>query len=227
MSRRTYDYEETPEATEFKRLYNKLQFEHDHHGTKVFMMTSASVSEGKSTVAAFLAAASARYRATETLLVDCDLRRPMIHRLYELPNELGVADILASGKSITSVLKSSGIPNLQIITAGIARQSPADLFSSARLHEMFGQIRSYFKIAIIDAPPMIPVSDSLLLSNEAEGILFVFKAGETPKRVAQRAVALLDNNRRKLLGAVINNMKGVLPYYYDHRYYNYQYYSEE
>jgi len=227
MSRRAYEYEETPEATEFKRLYNKLQFEHDHHGTKVFMVTSANVSEGKSTISAFLAAASARYHATETLLVDCDLRRPMIHKLYDLPNEDGVVDILTHGKSITAVLKPSAIPNLKIITAGVAKQSPADLFSSTRLHEMFEQIRFHFKIVLIDAPPMIPVSDSLLLSNEAEGILFVFKAGETPKRVAQRAVALLDNNRRKLLGAVINNMKGVLPYYYDYRYFNYKYYSEE
>jgi capsular exopolysaccharide synthesis family protein len=227
MAQRPYYYEETPEATEFKRLYNKLQFEHDRVGTKVFMVTSASVSEGKSTIAAFLAAAGARYRATETLLVDCDLRRPMIHKLYDLPNEGGVADILAENEDINPVLKSSAIPNLKIITAGVAKQSPADLFSSSRLHEMFDQIRFHFKIVLIDAPPMIPVSDSLLLGNEAEGILFVFKAGETPKRVAQRAVELLDNNRKKLLGAVINNMKGVLPYYYDYRYYNYEYYSEE
>lgn len=226
MSRR-YDYEETPEATEFKRLYNKLQFEHDREGIKVFMVTSANVSEGKSTVAAFLAAASARYHDTETLLVDCDLRRPVIHKLYDLPNDGGVTDILAHGEDINTVLKPSAIPNLKIITAGVAKQSPADLFSSSRLHEMFEQIRFHFKIVLIDAPPMIPVSDSLLLGNEAEGILFVFKAGETPKLVAQRAVELLDNNRKKLLGAVINNMKGVLPYYYDYRYYNYKYYSEE
>jgi capsular exopolysaccharide synthesis family protein len=226
MSRR-YDYEETPEATEFKRLYNKLQFEHDREGIKVFMVTSANVSEGKSTVAAFLAAAGARYHDNETLLVDCDLRRPMVHKLYDLPNEGGVADILAHDKDINTVLKSSAIPNLKVITAGVAKRSPADLFSSARLHEMFDQIRFHFKIVLIDAPPMVPVSDSLLLSNEAEGILFVFKAGETPRRVAQRAVELLDNNRKKLLGAVINNMKGVLPYYYDYRYYNYKYYSEE
>jgi capsular exopolysaccharide synthesis family protein len=226
MSRRPSNYEETPEATEFKRLYNKLQFAHDHKGTKVFMMTSANVSEGKSTIAAFLAAASARYHSTETLLVDCDLRRPMVHKLYGLPNKDGVADILTHDENIQTMLKPSFIPNLKIITAGIAQKSPADLFSSSRLHEMFEEIRSHFKIVLIDAPPMIPVSDSLLLSNEAEGILFVFKAGETPRRVAQRAIELLDNNRKKLLGAVINNMKGVLPYYYDYRYYNYKYYSE-
>lgn len=227
MSRRPYNYEETPEATEFKRLYNKLQYTHDRKGTKVFMVTSANVSEGKSTVAAFLATASARYRATETLLVDCDLRRPMVHKLYDLPNERGVADFLAHDENINMMLKPTTISNLKIITAGVASKSPADLFSSSRLHEMFELIRFHFEIVLIDAPPMIPVSDSLLLSNEAEGILFVFKAGETPKRVAQRAIELLDNNRSKLLGAVINNMKGILPYYYDYRYYNYKYYSKK
>jgi protein-tyrosine kinase len=211
MSRHPYYYDDTPEATEFKRLYNKLQFEHNCEGTKIFMVTSATVSEGKSTVAAFLAAARALNNATELLLLDCDLRRPMVHKLYDLPLEGGVVDVMAHDQDIRTVLKSSAIPNLKIITAGVSTQSPAVLFSSARLHQMFEQIRFYFKIVLIDAPPLIPVSDSLLLCNEAEGIVFVFKAGETPKRVVQRAVELLDQNRKKLVGAVINNMKGAMP----------------
>lgn len=225
MSKRNYYYEETPEATAFKRIYNKMQMQHERHRTNVFLMTSANVGEGKSTAAAFLATASARYRRTETLLIDCDLRRPMVHKLYSLPNEGGVADILTDDVNIKSVVKPSAIPNLKIITAGIPKASPADLFSTVHLQEMFKKIRFYFKIVLIDAPPIIPVSDALLLSNETDAILFVFKAGSTPKRVAKRAFELLEDNRRKLLGVIINNEKGALPYYYDPRYYGYEYYG--
>jgi capsular exopolysaccharide synthesis family protein len=223
MTRHAYHYEDTPEATEFKRLYNKLQFAHNRDGLKIFLVTSATVGEGKSTVAAFLAAARAYNNAAEILLVDCDLRRPMVHKLFDLPLENGVVDVLAHDKDIRTVLKASVLPNLKVITAGAAKQSPAILLSSARLHEMFEQLRFHFGIVLIDAPPLLPVSDAQLLGNEADGIVFVFKAGETPKRVVQRAAELLDDNRRKLVGAVINNMKGAMPYYYDYRYYNYKY----
>ncbi len=218
-------YEETPEATAFKRLYNKLQKQYDERGMRVFMTTSSNTGEGKSTTTAFLATASARYRQTDTVLVDCDLRRPVVHKLYNLPNEGGVADILTRGVSIRSVLKSSVIPNLNIITSGIAERSPADLFSSERLRLLIERLRAAFQIVLLDAPPIIPVSDSLLLSNVVEGILFVCKAGVTQKRVAQHALELLEDNRKKLLGVIINNMKGLLPYYYDYRYYDYKYYS--
>ena len=218
-------YEETPEATAFRRLYNKLQRQYDNHGVRVFMTTSSSTGEGKSTSTAFLATASARYHETETVLVDCDLRRPVVHKLYKLPNEGGVADVLAHGVSIRSVLKSSVIPNLKIITAGVAESSPADLFSSQRLTAMIERLRNAFQIVLLDAPPIIPVSDSLLLSNVADGILFVCKAGVTQKRVAQHALELLEDNRKKLLGVIVNNMKGLLPYYYDYHYYDYKYYS--
>lgn len=226
MSRQSYYYEETPEATAFRRLYNKLQWQNETQRTKIFLLTSAGVGEGKSTISTYLAAASARYRSTPTVLVDCDLRRPMIHKHFALSNEHGVADLLARELDVKAVLKPSAIPNLRIITAGIANDSPADLLSSIRLKEMFDQIRFYFKIVIVDAPPVIPVSDALLLSNEADGILFVLKAGKTQKRMAQRAMELLDDNRSKLLGAIINNVKGALPYYYDYRYYKYDYYGD-
>lgn len=225
MAKRSYYYEETPEATAFKRIYNKMQLQHERQRTNVFLMTSANTSEGKSTASAFLATASARYRHTETLLIDCDLRRPMVHKLYDVPLAGGVADVLTHGTDIKAVLKSSALPNLKIITAGVPASSPADLFSTARLHEMFSKMRFYFKIIIIDAPPIIPVSDSLLLSNETDAIIFIFKAGVTPKRVAKRAIELLEDNRKKLLGVVINNERGAMPYYYDHRYYGYDYYT--
>ena len=221
-----YYYEETPEATEFKRIVNRLQLYRQNKEARLFMVTSANISEGKSTAAAYLAVTLARTAHTATLLIDCDLRRPTVHKLFLLDRDPGTAEILSQGLDIRKPLKPSSIPNLKIMTSGTAHNSPAELFSSRHALEMFKRIRFYFKNVVIDAPPILPVSDTLLLSNIAEGIFFVAKAGVTVKRAASRALDLLQDNRRKVLGAIINNAQRALPYYYDYDSYNYQYYEK-
>ncbi|MFQ5630296.1 MAG: CpsD/CapB family tyrosine-protein kinase [bacterium] len=221
-----YYYEETPEVTEFKRIVNKLQIHREKQEKRLFMVTSANISEGKSTTAAYLAATIARTTHTATLLIDCDLRRPTVHKQFLLDKEPGTANILQKGGDIRKVLKNSSIPNLKIMTSGIAETSPAELFSSRIATEMFKKIRFYFKSIVIDSPPVLPVSDTLLLSNIAEGIFFVTKAGISQKRAGKRALELLQENRDKILGAIINNAQRALPYYYDYASYNYQYYEK-
>lgn len=221
-----YPYEETPEATEFKRIVNRLQLHRRHRESRLFMVTSANISEGKSTTSAYLAVTLARTTQTATLLIDCDLRRPAVHKLFLLDRDPGTADLLQEGREIRSLLRRSSIPNLKIITSGTARCSPAELLSTRMAVEMFRRIRFYFKNVVIDAPPILPVSDTLLLSNIAEGIFFVAKAGATKKRLATRALELLQDNRSKVLGAIINNAQRALPYYYDYKSYNYSYYEQ-
>ncbi|MCL4708133.1 CpsD/CapB family tyrosine-protein kinase [bacterium] len=219
-------YLETPELNEFKRLFNRLHTEKQKHGTKVFMITSAMMSEGKSTVAAYLAVTSALYQSTETVLVDCDLRRPVIHRHYELPLQPGIAEVLSRELDLSAAIKPSALPHLKIITAGKPNQTPAELFSLTHLQSVVDEMREKFSIIIFDAPPIIPVSDTLLLSNFVDGILIVVKAGKSQKRVTQRALDMLQTNSDKILGVVVNNLRSALPYYYDHRYYGYKYYRQ-
>ncbi len=186
------------------------------------MITSANVSEGKSTVSSSLAVTSALYRETKTLLIDCDLRRPRIHKLFSLPLENGLADFLGNRAELDSILKDTAFPGLKIITAGTSEQSPSKLISSFQLHDLFDTFRSFFEIIIVDAPPVIPTSDALFLGNGVDGIFMVLKAGETKKNVVKRAINSLADNSEKILGTIINNMKNVLPYSYDYSYYNYK-----
>ena len=215
-------YSETAEATEFRRLFYRLQNQ-PGASYKSYMITRASIGEGKSTTATHLALASAQYVSGETLLIDCDLRRPRIHQIFRLSLESGVSDILDHIKNYDMALKNTAISNLKVVTAGVPKKSPAELFQIQGIRDMILYYRNHFSLIIIDAPPVIPVSDSILIGSQTERILFVVNAGKTKKNVAKRALELLDNNRQKIEGVIINNPLGVMPYYYEHKYYKYKY----
>ncbi|RMD99599.1 MAG: polysaccharide biosynthesis tyrosine autokinase [Calditrichaeota bacterium] len=222
-----YFEEESPEATEFRRLYSKLQNLYSGQNIKNLLITSATMNEGKSTTAALLACTIARYRETKTILVDCDLRRPRVHQLFNLAKEDGVADVLMSKRRLDACFKQSPLENLKILTSGGIVDNPTELFNSSKMKDLFSEIKFYFDAVIVDSPPINPVTDALILSSEMDGALMVVKAGKTPKDVVRRAVDLMRNTGLNILGVIVNNMKGVLPYYYDYKYYGYKYYTKD
>jgi capsular exopolysaccharide synthesis family protein len=223
----TYFGDESPGANEFRRLYSKLKNLHASEEMKNFLVTSAMMNEGKSTTAAMLACTIARYRSTKTILVDCDLRRPRVHELFGIPKDDGVADVLTGERKLDTCFKKTSIENLRLLTAGNTVDNPTELFNSARLRDLFSEIKFYFDTVIVDSPPVIPVTDTLILSPEMDGALMVIKAGETHKEVARRAVDMMRNAGFNILGVILNNQKAVLPYYYDYSYYGYKYYVKD
>ncbi len=221
-----YFDEESPEATEFRRLYSKLKNLYAGQNIKNLLITSSTIGEGKSTTAALLACTVARYRETKTILVDCDLRRPRVHQLFNLSKEDGVADVLLGNKRLDTCFKQSPLENLKILTSGGVVDNPTELFNSPKMKDLFSEIKFYFDAVIVDSPPINPVTDALILAPEMDGALMVVKAGQTPKEVVRRAVELMRNTGVNILGVIVNNMKEVLPYYYDYRYYGYDYYAK-
>ncbi len=219
--------EESPEATEFRRLYSKLRNLYAGQNVKNLLITSATMNEGKSTTAALLACTVARHRETKTILVDCDLRRPRVHQLFNLSKEDGVADVLTGRKRLDACFKQSPLENLKILTSGGIVDNPTELFNSSRMKDLFSEIKFYFDAVIVDSPPINPVTDALILAPEMDGALMVVKAGQTPKEVVRRAVDLMRNTGINILGVIVNNMKEVLPYYFDYKYYGYDYYNKQ
>jgi len=215
---------ESGEVAELRRLYSKLRNTYRDQHVRNVLITSATVAEGKSTLAAFLAATMALFRQTRTLLVDCDLRRPRVHEFFGCNRDRGLAEVLAGEASLEACFKSTHIKSLSILTSGSLRASPVELLNSSRVHEVFAEMKFYFDSIVIDSPPVIPVSDTLFLSPEVDGVLIVVKAGATPRQVVKRAVDNLKDAGVSVLGVVLNNMKSVLPYYYDYSYYGYEYY---
>lgn len=215
--------EESLLSTEFRRLYSKLRHLNPGKDIRNFLITSATIGEGKSTTAALLAVTISKYRDTNTLIIDCDLRRPNVHKLFGVRRENGFTDVALKRKSLKSVLKNTFIPKLKVLTSGELTNKPAEIFNLKSIKELFAECRFYFDAIIMDTAPTIPVSDTLILSSETDGALLVVKAGNTPREMVKRAVEQMKDAGINILGVVLNNAKEVLPYYYNyhHKYYHY------
>ena len=213
---------ESPVATELRRLLHNLR-KHQRNGElKSLLLTSATTGEGKSTISALLAITAAK-KGMKTLLVDCDLRRPTVHRLFAVDRRHGMVEVLSEGVPPKAVVKRTALENLDLITAGQAVPHPTELFDSRAIGSFIGELKFYYDLVIIDTPPVIPVSDPMLLAQELDAALLVVKAGATAREVVARAVDIMTSNAANLLGVVLNNVKGSLPYYYDHSHYHYDY----
>lgn len=213
---------ESGPATEFRRLLHNLQYHNKDRELKAIMVTSSMLSEGKSTVASFLALTAAK-KGLKTLMIDADVRRPTIHKLFKLQRQKGLLDVLVDGLPVKESVKKSSLEKLDFITAGRVHETPADVFDSVAIGRVIQEMKFYYDMIIIDCAPVIPVSDPMLLSQEVDGILFVVKAGATQRDIAQRAASILGSSTNKLLGVILNNAEGTLPYYYNHDYYGYDY----
>ena len=213
---------ETDFATEFRRLLHNIKNTTSDTELKAIMLTSAMLSEGKSTVAVFLAMTAAR-KGMKTLLLDADLRRPTVHRYFSQNRDNGLAEILAGETAAKNVTRRTALEKLDLICAGRAISNPSELFDSRSIGNVITEMKFYYDLILVDAPPVIPVSDPMLLSQEVDGVLMIVKAGQTQREVVRRATEILRSQSRKLIGVVLNNMDGQLPYYYDYSAYGYDY----
>jgi protein-tyrosine kinase len=212
--------QESPMATEMRRLYSNIRHM-ETEKKRSFLITSANRGEGKSTVASHLALTVARFRGKKSLIVDADLRRPRIHSIFKVDMEPGLTDCLKDGVDPLKVIKDTPVKNLKVIPAGRKIKSPSHLFEGDVISEIFGKIKFYHDIVVVDSAPVIPVSDPMLLSSEVDGVLIVILAGMTPRNVALRTRDILLDANANILGLVVNNLSEVLPYYYDYKYYGY------
>jgi capsular exopolysaccharide synthesis family protein len=209
---------ESPIATELRRLYNNLM-SLDERSMKSFLMTSSVRSEGKSTMTAYLAATIAQFPQKRVLVVDTDLRRPRVHKLFGLTLEQGLVDCLAHHIDPLEVIKTTRLENLDVITAGGTTPAPSKLFESEMLSEFFAKVRFYYDIVLVDSAPALAVSDTLFLCAQVEAVVLVVLAGVTPAPVVLRARQALADARANIVGVAVNNASEALPYYYDYKYY--------
>jgi capsular exopolysaccharide synthesis family protein len=214
--------QESPIATEMRRLYSNIRHGYTKGDMRSFLVTSANRGEGKSTVASHLALTVARFRGKKSLIVDADLRKPRLHDIFDVPKEPGLVECLEGNIDPLDAVKDTPVENLKVIPAGKTIGSPAHLFEGEILSEIFEKIKFYYDIVIVDSAPVMPVSDPMLIASELDGVLLVLLAGMTPRHVALRAKNILIDANANILGVVVNNLSEVLPYYYDYRYYGYK-----
>jgi capsular exopolysaccharide synthesis family protein len=171
---------------------------------KVIVVTSPGPREGKSTTVANLGVTLAQV-GKNTLILDCDFRRPMLHGFFGMRNMLGMANILVEERKLHEVWHEP-LPRIKVITAGTPPLNPAELVSSQRFAEFVNGMRQEFDYVLIDTPPVSMVSDSVVMATRADGVLLVLDAQGTSKGALRQAVHDLQGVRANLLGTVMNNI---------------------
>jgi capsular exopolysaccharide synthesis family protein len=213
---------ESAYATELRRIYSNLKSD-NQNSNQCVVVTSAMIGEGKSITSSFLAITAANLSQMKVVLVDFDLRRPRIHEYFNVGSRPGITDIIKGDLKVKAAARDTTIPNLKIISSGISSKGAGELIDQADMPVMVQELKFYFDFVVIDSPPVIPVSDPLLIAGQADGVLMVVKAGYTQREVVKRAINLLRNASIKIYGLVLNDYNEVLPYYYKDRYYGYHY----
>jgi len=217
-----YYENESSGITEFRRLARNIRYRGNPSEIKSFLVTSAMKGEGKSFIAARLAIATAKRESDKkVLLMDCDLRRPVIHKLFGIKRRPGLSSFITERRGMNEVIYGTELDNLSLIPSGRLTNSPVELLIRAK--DVFDECKNKFDIVICDSPPVVPVDDVGIIAPYVDGVLMVVLAGKTDKMVVKRATEILIDAKAKILGSALNNFHGRLPYYYDYRYYRYGY----
>ncbi len=196
----------SPISEAYRTLRTNLQFASLDKPLRTLMITSAGPDDGKSTVLANLAVAMAQAEKT-VIAVDCDLRKPALHTLFGLDRAQGLTTMVLDTDAVTSPpLQQTSVPGLQLLAAGgPVPPSPSDLFTSRRMESILGTLKERAEIVLLDAPPVLVVSDALILASKVDAVLLVICAGQTRREDVQAAKLRLERVNANLLGAVLTN----------------------
>ena len=204
----------SPQSEAYRALRTNLQFYSLDNPIRSLVVTSPAGDEGKSTTVANLAVTLAQ-SGRRTILVDCDLRRPSLHTLFDLPAEPGLTDVILSEDGALP-LQATAVENLSLLAAGPKPPNPADLLGSRKIDEVIARLQDEADIILFDAPPVIAVTDAAVLGSKVDGALLVISAGKTRREHAERAKETLERARVRIVGATLTNAPsdGALDDYY-------------
>jgi len=193
---------------------------------RTLLVTSSQPSEGKTTISVNLAISLAQL-GQRVLLIDGDMRRPNVRKVFELENNLGLVSCLAGQQNWRAAVQPSGMENLDALVSGPVPPNPAELLSSERMRAVLGEAKTEYHFVVVDSPPLLNVADSRILAALVEGVVLVVKGGATPREMVQRAQAYVQDVGANLIGVVLNNLdvRSSDGYYY--KYYHYGYYDSE
>lgn len=206
-------------AEAYRTLRTNLFYAHVDSPPKVIVVTSPGSKEGKSTTCANLGVVLAQADKS-TLVLDCDLRRPTMHKVFGLRNFLGLVDVLVGDRNLQDVWQEP-LLGLKVVPVGSVPPNPAELLGSRRFAELLDRTREEFDYVLIDAPPAGLVSDPVVLATQADGVLLVVDAQNTRKGSLRQSMRSLEAVEANVLGTVMNGAR--IP---KKAYYGYQPYTE-
>jgi non-specific protein-tyrosine kinase len=195
-------------AEAYRVLRTNLPFARPGEALSTLLVTSPGAVEDKSTVLANLAVVLAQ-SGRRVLVMDCDMRRPAQHRLFGLANDRGTSTLLAAdGPPDGGAVQSTDVPGLTVLASGPLPPNPAELLGTPRMGEVLAALAARADIVLVDAPPVVPVTDAAEVAPLVDGVLLVLAAGRSRRDQTQRAREILDRVRARVLGVVLT---GVAP----------------
>ena len=189
---------------------------------KKILLTSPNPSEGKTTTVINTAIALAQ-TAAQVIIIDTDMRKPRVHKIFDEENGVGLSNFLSGNAELESILKKTAIPNLFYIPSGPIPPNPSELIGSNLFKNMIKILEGRFDHIVLDSPPVLGFTDSVILSTFVDGIILVVAGGKTPRETLERAKEVLQQVSAKILGVVINRIdirRSDYGYYY-YRYHHY------
>jgi capsular exopolysaccharide synthesis family protein len=192
-----------PASEAYRTLRTNIQFSSLDRPLQTLLVTSTAPDEGKSTTLANLAVTMAQAEQ-RVILVDCDLRRPTLHTLFGLSNDVGLTSMILSQEEAPP-LQETGVPGLSLLASGPLPPRPADILGSRRMEAVIARLRAEADIVLFDTPPVVAVTDAAVLATKVDGVLLVFQAGKTSRDRARRARQMLEKVKANIIGVVLNN----------------------
>ena len=211
----------SPVAEAYRVLRTNLNFAALDRPFQTLLVTSPGPEEGKSTTIANLAVVLAQ-SGVPTLLVDCDLRKPMVHKIFQLDNGRGLTNLLVDREaSPAGYVRETAVPGLSVLTSGPLPPNPTELLSSRRMAELIEELKKAYRMILFDSPPVVAVADAAILAAKVDGVLLVVRSHKSRNDMALEAKNLLDKASANILGVVVNGLppRGESYYYYYYYYY--------
>ncbi|HHW88035.1 MAG TPA: polysaccharide biosynthesis tyrosine autokinase [Chloroflexi bacterium] len=215
------------DAEAIRVLRTNLLFASVDHKLSSLLVTSPTPGEGKSFISSNLAVAFAQ-TGKRVILVDADLRKPTLHRVFGLVNNIGVTSALVSDAAdVEAALQATATPELRVMTSGPLPPNPSELLSSHKMQELLTHLQSLCDVVIIDSPPVLVVSDTAVLASRADGVLLAFTHEKLRRDPARNTIGALRQVQARILGVVLNRVEGSQHgYYYSyHKSYGNRYYT--
>ena len=226
----TYEDPKSPVSESYRSLRTNISYAMADKRIKSLLISSPQPGEGKSTTTANLAIAFAQLRK-RTLLIDADLRKPVMHNVFNQDRGPGLSEYLVGEvEDINAIIHPTKVENLFIVTAGGLPPNPSELLGSERMSALVDRLEQEWDMILFDSPPIVAVTDASMISGEIDAIAMVVKAGQTDRSAVDRALDTIRNVQAPLVGVILNGanpetLVGKYSYYFS--YYNYYYHSDE
>ncbi len=219
----TVDAPKSPPAEAYRTLRSNVRFSLFDTPANTFLVTSAGSGEGKSVTAANLAVAYAQ-SGDSVIVADTDLRRPILHRVFEVESDMGATNVLVGDAEVEDVLQDTEVPGLRLLPSGPLPPNPAELLESDQMTEMIERLGDLADVVIFDSPPAVMLADAVIMASKLDRTILVAESGQITERAITDVERLFRHARAEVLGIVLNKLRvtgGDYYYYYYYYYYDY------